>query len=237
MNEPKFISQAIESYALAIVFIPAAVLITSLPVVFEAIQHLIEFRFGMFDSADGIPSGKGGNARLAVGAVKLVSIMFICVVVTRYFFHDRDLPVALGFKAPAIRAAFLCLALIAALFGLIFYGAPALAIWIDSQSLGVPDEVLGYLPLIMLIAVFWPLQRHALRLFAATFDDTDVNLDSDELVKHWARQSTLVLLLAIGPAMVLHYCLNLGAIDKPLAVQIAMLTADSFLAGAVNDAG
>lgn len=233
MDKLRFLKQATESYALAIAFVPAAVSIVLLPVAFEAIQHVIEFRFGMFDSTDGIQSGKEDNVRLASGAVKLVSLIFVSVVVARYFLHDRDLQIALKFTAAAVRAALLSLALIAALLVLIFYGSPALGSWISSQELGVPDIVLKYLPLIVLIAVFAPLQRFALTVFAAMLDDTVVDFNSDKLVKEWTRQSSQVLLLTIGPAIVLHYYLNLTLSDKPLPLQIAVLTADSFLVGAM----
>ena len=227
----KLLSQTIESYALALVFISALSWLVGIPVVFEGIQHLIEYSLGMFDSGDGLQKGKEESLRLIAGVGKVASLMFASVVVSRYFLHDKNIKKTLQFNSSAIRSTlyfFLIMGLTLIFFN---YGAPLFSNWVDSLGLGLSAKAVALSPIFALLVLAWSLQSLVLKLFASMIEDSEIDWNSKKVVRYWTYQSFPVLVLAIAPLMVLHYYFNWAAVDKEIIVQAVLLTADSLLVG------
>lgn len=231
MQKLFFIRQTIDAYRLAYLFAVSALTITSIPVLFEALQHLIEWKFGMFDSSDGIQAGTEESMRLISGALKVSSLLFVLVVAARYYLHDCNIRQALSFSSRARGAAIWSITLMVVLLILVFYAGPLLVKWIIELGAEVPEKLQAMVPLLVLLALSWPIQGRMLQLFATLLDDADTQLNIQDFVKIWSRQMMPVLLLAIGPAMFMHIKLNVAAIDRPVGLQIGLLVVDSLLVG------
>lgn len=224
-------SQTKEAYSLTLGFLAVALWLVAIPTSLEAIQHVVEYSIGMFHSNDGIQAGTEETLRLIAGFFKVVSLMFITVTVSRYFLHGNDLRKAVKFSSSAIKSAvYFALFMVFALTFLT-YGAPFFSSWLASLNLGLSEKLIRFSPVILLFALMWPLQGTSLKVFASILDDENTNPISKKTIKYWTNQSLALLLLIVGPAMALHYYLNLGAIDKTFLVQVSMLIIDSFLVG------
>ena len=227
----KKLAQMKESYSLALSFLSVATWLAIIPVSLEAIQHIVEYSIGMFQSNDGIQAGTEENLRLIAGFFKVISLMFVTVAVSRYFLRGNDLQKAVKFSSGAIKsAAYFALFMV---FALIFltYGAPFFSSWIASLNIGLSEKIIRLSPVLLLFALMWPLQGASLKIFASILDDDNISPISKKTTKYWTNQSLLLLLLVVGPAMVLHYYLNWGATDKVFVIQVSMLVLDSFLVG------
>ena len=227
----KLLSQTKESYSLAHGFSAVAIWLVAIPVGFEAIQHIVEYSIGMFQSNDGIQAGAEENLRLIAGFFKVISLMFVTVIVSRYFLHGNDLQKAIKFSSDAIKyVAYFALFMVFALLYL-SYGAPILSSWIASLNFGLSEKMNRLVPVLLFFASMWHLQDATFKMFASILDDDDTTPISKKATKYFINQSLPLFLLVVGPAMVLHYYLNWGATDKNFVIQASMLIIDSFLVG------
>ena len=227
-----WIGWSIQTYRMATVFLVAGFAVASIPILTEALQHFVEYRLGMFNSADGIVGEIERNLRLAVGSVKVLSIMAIAIILPRYFLHDRSLKKALAFSATARRTLFLATLSFMGLFAFTFYLGPILIESIVDAGIAVPTNWQRLLPLLIgLMILFWIQIKYA-GAMATMFDDEAM---SEAETKRFNRltggQFLPVAIVTVLPLMVIHYQLNFLAVDQGLAALAAILVVDSIVVG------
>jgi len=94
----ELISQIFESYKLAFLFIGIALPLALVPVLGEGLQHFVEYKLGMFALERGDDLGDRAQAiRIGFGAIKILSLLFIALVLPRFFLMDRNRRRALSF--------------------------------------------------------------------------------------------------------------------------------------------
>jgi len=225
------LSQLRESYLLAFSFLAVGLWLMAIPAVIEAVQHIVEYYFGMFQSNDGIQAGPEQSVRGLVAFFKVMSVIFGATVACRYFLHGNDLGKAITFSSSAKKSA----ALLATAMGLMLlfsiYLGPLIQAWLKSLDLGLSKTFIRFSPAIIIVGLVWPIQDRLLKVFASIFEDDNPTPISKKTLKVWSNYSTLVMGVSILPFMVLHYFLNDQAIDKIFAVQFIFLSMDSALVG------
>lgn len=122
----ELMSQILESYKLAFIFIGAALPLALMPVMGEGLQHFVEYKLGMFALKSGDDFGdKAHRIRLAFGAIKILSLIFVLLVLPRSFLMGRNTRNALSFTRQNGYALLTGLILIMGLFVWIFFIGPA----------------------------------------------------------------------------------------------------------------
>lgn len=207
-------------------------LILALPVLAEAAQHIVEFKLGMFASVDGIQPGKETNIRMVIGGLKVMAILFATIVMVRFFLHDRNSGKALQFSRPSRTAVLISILFTSALVAIITFAGPMIVAFAKKHLPFIPASVRRFLPMLALIAVIYPFQKKTFSIMAAILDDTSMSAAQSEAASRaWMRDSWLTLLVAVAPAMVLHYFLNSRAVDASASIQLTLLTADCLVVG------
>ncbi len=226
-----FIRRTIDIYRIAAVFVLMAFSIILVPIAAEAVQHIAEVKFGMFNTEDGLQSGEK-NLRLLAGVFKVLSVLLISLILPRYFIHDHHIGRALKFNAQARRVLYI------AIFGIIIFGVLALYVgplaiqYFVGKGVDIPIKLRPVLPLIILSIIILPLQFKTIGAIATVFGDTPMSKqEKSRLNKLMSVDFFLVLLTAIVPAMALHYVLNSFAMDKAGIVLFTVLAFDSILVG------
>ena len=217
---------------MATVFLVAGFALASTPMLTEALQHFVEYRLGMFNSADGIVGESERNLRLAAGSVKVLSIMAIAIILPRYFLHGSSLKKALAFSATARRTVFLATLIFLGLFAFTFYLGPILIEYIVDAGIDIPTNWQRLLPLLIgLMILFWVQTKYA-GAMATMFDDEAM---SEAEAKRFNRlsggQFLPVALVTVLPLMAIHYQLNFMAVDQGLAALATILVVDSMVVG------
>jgi hypothetical protein len=224
--------QVIQTYRLTARHLLALPFIFVLPVLAEAVQHSVEFWLGMFASADGIQPGRETAIRMGFGGVKVIAILVTMIVMARYFLHDFNPAKALKFSK-ASRNAIVISILFTVLLVIILTVAGPLVVALAKDHLPfVPANLRGFLPDLLLLAATYPFQKKTYAIMAAILDDVAMDSAQNEArARAWIWGSWAVLLIAIAPAMILHYSLNLRAVDASAAVQLALLALDCLVVG------
>lgn len=207
-------------------------LILALPVLAEAAQHLVEFKLGMFASVDGIQPGMETNIRMVIGGLKVIAILFATIVMVRFFLHDRNSGMALQFSRPSRTAVLISILFTIALVAIITFAGPMFVTFANEHLPFIPTSLHRFLPMFALIAVIYPFQKKTFSIMVAILDDTSMNAAQSEAASRaWMHDSWLTLLVAVAPAMVLHYFLNSRAVDASASIQLTLLTADCLVVG------
>ncbi len=226
------IKSIIESYYLAIQFITVATLLAMIPVVAEAVQHSIEFRFGMFSSDNGIQHGSEYNWRLVSGVFKVFAVIIVSVATMRYFLHSKNTLLAFRLSSKAKRSASILLFSILCMVVLVSYGLPMLSEYLKTLNSSLSDEKVFHITLLFLFIMFWLFQSRTLLMMKGVLDDDAISGRSEvRFVRKWAIQSVPVLIVSVLPTMALHYALNWHAVDTSWVQQIFLLSFDSLLVG------
>lgn len=224
--------QLTQIYRLTARHLFALPLIFALPVFAEAIQHVVEFSLGMFLGGDGIQPGRETAIRMGIGGVKVSTILFTLVVTARYFLHDFDPHKALTFSSASRNAILVSIAFVIALVVVLSVGGPWLSDVTSAYLPFVPTSLRRFIPVVVLLAATYSFQKKTFGIMAEILDDTPLNATHGAVASQvWMRDSWLPLLIATAPPMVLHYKLNIWAVDAVPALQLALLAADSVLVG------
>jgi hypothetical protein len=224
--------QVIQTYRLTARHLLAVPLIFALPVLAEAIQHIVEFWLGMFASADGIEPGRETMVRMAFGGVKVIAILFTIIVMARYFLHDFNPAKALKFSKASRNAIVISILFTVLLAIVLTVAGPLVGALAKDHLSFVPANLRGFLPILLLLVATYPFQKKTYAVMAAILDDVPMDRTQRKTAaRAWIRESWAVLLVAIAPAMILHYYLNLRAVDAGAAVQVALLALDCLVVG------
>ena len=224
--------QVRQSYCLTARHLLALPLIFALPVLAEALQHLVEFWLGMFASGDGIEPGRETMVRMGFGGLKVIAILFSMIVMARYFLHDLNPTKALHFSKTSRAAIVISVLFTIALAIILTFSGPSIVALAKEHLPFIPPSICQFLPILVLLAATYPFQKKTYAIMAAILDDTPLGTaQSEEASRAWIWDSWLTLLVAVAPAMVLHYYLNSRAIDAPPSIQLALLAVDCGVVG------
>lgn len=222
--------QIIESYKLAFIFIGLALPFALVPVFGEALQHFVEFKLGMFalEKVDDF-SHKKQAIRISFGAIKVVSILFISLVLPRFFLKNYTRKNPLSFTKQHTSAllkglvAVLLMMLWVFLIGpvIVSFLMPSLSKLKATLLLLLSPFLLGFIftkPVNNWIAGLWSLPRPA----------TDQHKAINNAI---FGIGFIVQIAAIFPAMVLHYWLGFNAMGATGTTLAIILILDSLVVG------
>lgn len=226
----EFISQLLESYKLAFLFIIIALPLALVPVMGEGLQHFVEYKLGMFDLKSYDDFGdKAHSIRIAFGIIKVLSLCFIMLVLPRFFLMDRNKRSALSFTRQNGHALFR--GLIVVLFSMLWLfmiGPTVLPLLLPSLSEG---KIL----LLSFAALFIPsmfLMKPTNNWIASLW-----GLSLPTVTQHKAIKKAIygigfsVQVAAIFPAMALHYWLGFNAMGATGGILATILIIDSVVVG------
>ncbi|WP_260483642.1 hypothetical protein [Sphingomicrobium flavum] len=227
-----WVAWSVNTYRYAGIFCIGAFWLVLLPVATEAFQHVVEYRLGMFDPDDGVSAGAETNIRLAAGIVKALSIVGIALILPRYFLFERDLAKAFAFSPRARSALWKMVATFVVLFAFIFFVAPILIDLFVAPNVQINARILPFVPLIMGIAIFMPIQARYVGIVAAIFDQPAMTGKERRTFNHLLNtRLPLTAITTFLPIVALHYWLNISAIGQDGALLFIILAADSLLVG------
>ena len=207
----------------------------ALPVMAEAVQHLVEFWLGMFISGDGIQPGRETAIRMGFGVVKIAAILFTVVVMARYFLHDFDRENAMSFSRSSRSAILASILFMIVLIVLAIIVSPWIDTLAESHLPFIPNSLRRFIPALVLLGLTHPIQKKTFCVIAAILDDVPLDdVKKAAASKALLRNSWLPLLIAVAPAMALHYKLNSLSVDAEFSTKLALLIADSLLVGAMS---
>lgn len=214
------------AYAMSGRFVIALPLIAALVIAVEAVQHVVEWRIGMFASTDAAEALGAHPARMGFGYVKVAILFLVSFWVLRFLGFDGDARRAV---APD-RTAYRLFAIV-----LLFEAAMLLVqersgVWL--AELVPPGAALLFAALAaMLVAMFLELYLAAWKTGAA-LGNPRLTIFASARAMHgriwWSFGFTLAMMI---PLMIVHYALNGFAIGRAPALAWAMLAVDSLLVG------
>lgn len=200
-------------------------LLFAVPAVAEFIQHLIEYRIGMFESVAAMQANAEHPARMAWGMVKVLSLFLMIYWVSRAMAFGRGgaKPVLGDARSALLFAGVLLvnLALAAAqLFGsglLAPLVGPAAAQWISILLFVLGTALTVYLSV-------WAV--------GAALGNCALTIRASFRIMHgnfwWSVGFSL---LAQLPLIAVHYALNFGGMGRPAGLLWTLLTLDALLVG------
>ena len=216
-----------QAYSGAWRFMLACPILFAIPVLVEAVQHVIEYQLGMYDGIARAQVVEGHPARMIWGTVKVATLVLAAYWVTRFLGRGRDAagriePVALRLFAPVMLWAL-------AWGGTLIWGGKLLA------AIGIGDTPGLWIGVgLFLCSFLLEILLACWKVGAALGNPRLGFARSIALVGPRLGWSLGFTLLAILPPMVLHYILGVGAIGNPLAQVVPMLIADSLLVGCLG---
>ena len=96
---------------------------------------------------------------------------------------------------------------------------------------GASKKQKALLPLLAVLMMGFPLQNHYNRWMAAVFDDTPISKQENKNLNKAMMGGMPVIIVVIVPFMVIHYLLNMKAMDQALPTLLGLLTLDSLVVG------
>ncbi|HEX8512103.1 MAG TPA: hypothetical protein VF688_03255 [Allosphingosinicella sp.] len=215
-----------ENYALASKFAVALPLIFALPVAVEAVQHVIEWRIGMFESVAQASAVENHPARSGWAYIKIATLVLTGWWVWRFlgFEGDRDRTMRWdGFAA--------------ARYSLVLIFSAALTM-LEMQVGGLLAGAFESSRHLLLAGIGLMLVAMALELYfapwkvGAALGDPKASLAESFKAMHgniaWSFGLTMAMFF---PIMILHYALGLLPIVLPPAAGAILLVLDSLLVG------
>lgn len=204
----------------------AAPLLTLLVLGLEGLQHLVEWRAGMYLSLEAAKAVEHDPARMAVGLAKVAGLTLLHYWTARFVVSGGSLRRTFAQDPVAARkyAAYLAFALALAVAQM------WLPVWMEAAGASqrqiaavVTGAMLAALPLGTALAP-WSVG-------AALGDPAAGPMQS--LRRAWGGilWGLALTFVVIAPVMAAHYVLGLGAIGQPASVAVGMLVADTLLVG------
>lgn len=219
-------------YGRAWAFALACPLLFLIPAIAEAVQHAVEIRIGLYDGGAETRVAADSMSRLVWGWLKTLAILLPGYWFIRYMAWGNPAR-ARALERPAIELFLVQFALAGALQALTLFGPGLSLVGLEGSAVGIGLGVLAAAQTVATVyltawLVAWPLGNAALgpvrsvRTMAGSF---------------W--RTIGYLLAGVGPLMVLHYALGLGAIGRPRGLVWTMMAADALVVGflALNMAG
>ncbi|MDO7842726.1 hypothetical protein [Sphingomonas immobilis] len=211
-------------YRAAGAFALACPLLFLIPPLCEMLQHVVEYRIGMYDSLAAFKAVANDNSRMGFGILKVVATLLPGYWFTRFMGNGHDVRAAHDFRAFGWWGLVMLVSLLLTATGL-FLGDILAPLHLGKQAAtfvgagyNIATAVLG----IYLTAwgVAWALgnraigPRGSIRIMAGSF---------------W-RTIGYVIAGAL-PLMIVHYALGYGALGRPPALLWPMLTLDALVVG------
>lgn len=215
-----------ENYALAGRFAVALPLVFALPVAVEAVQHVIEWRIGMFESAAMASAVENHPARSGWAYIKIGTLVLMGWWVWRFLGFEGDRDRTLRWDSFA-----------AARYSLVLIFSAALTM-LEMQVGGLLGEAFESSRQMLLAGIGLMLVGMALELYfapwkvGAALGRPKTSLAASFKAMHGNVAWSFGLTLAIFfPIMILHYALGLLPIVLPPAAGMVLLVLDSLLVG------
>ncbi|MEP6343922.1 MAG: hypothetical protein ABJ275_11465 [Maricaulaceae bacterium] len=226
----KLLSQTFESYKLAFLFIMIALPLALVPVLGEGLQHFVEYKLGMFALKKGDDFGDKAHAiRIAFGAIKILSLLFIMLVLPRFFMMNRNKKTALSFTRQNGQALLKGLIVVLVMVVWTFFIGPiVLSFLIPSLSELKALLLILFTPFLLGMIFTKPVNNWLTSLWGFPLPTP---------TQHKAINKTLygpgfmIQIAAIFPAMALHYWLGFNAMGQSGATLATLLVVDSIVVG------
>ena len=219
----QFIKQAYADSARIIIALPW---LFALPTVAELIQHVIEYRSGMYDSVAAMQAAGDDPARMGFGQVKILTLILLLYWVSRWqAFRGSKEGSVLGDRRSALL--FLGVVLFATAIGLVQqFGGTFL-----SPILGNDNLLLTIGFAFFLLSLALDIYLSAWKVGSALGNPRLTIPASFRIVQGSFWWSLAFYVLMIVPLMVVHYALAVVALGRPDPVLWAVLTLDAFIVG------
>jgi len=222
--------QTLESYKLAFIFIGLALPLALIPMLGEALQHFVEFKIGMFALEKGERLSDQNHAiRIAFGTLKIVSLLFILLALPRFFMKDDTRKNALSFtkqnRSALVKGTMAVVLLIVWIF---LIGPAILSVFLPSLTTLKGTLFLLLSPLLLVFVFAKAMNNWMAELWSLPRPTAD---------QHKAINNSLfglgvfVQIIAIFPAMALHYWLGFSAMGATGVTLFAILAIDSLVVG------
>lgn len=215
-----------ETYAGSARFIRAMPLIAAMPVAAEAVQHVAEWRIGMYESLATAQAVEAHPLRMGFGYVKTAALLLICYWVWRQ----------LGFRGDTARARRLEPGAIASFVPVLMFGVVMMTI--DGQLGALLGTLLpsGGTLLLATFGVMFALMAVELLFVpwkvASALDNRRIDMGRSLALMRGGMTWSYVFLLAMFlPLMIVHYLLGGLAIGAPPAVAAVLLVLDCAVVG------
>lgn len=220
------------SYGFGFRFMAAFPLIFLIPPLVEFIQHVIEWRIGMFDSLQQADALANHPARLGFGYVKSAALLIVGLWICRFIHSGGDRRITRDISAGSV-AAFIPVIIVSLALD---YGQRALGPWTGVEALGQIGAfaaglglfVLGSILIILLAGwrVGVPLRDRRMHLFASLWRGLTV-----------LPKGLTIYYVVFLPLLVVHTALNVGmAFAGPGAVLWVLIAVDSLFVGYIATA-
>jgi len=226
----ELISQIFESYKLAFIFFTIALPLALVPVMGEGLQHFIEFKLGMFDLKSVNDLGEKAQAiRLSFGAVKILSLLFITLVLPRFFLMDRNKRSALSLTRQNGHALLRGLIVVLVMMAWVFFIGPAILSFLMPSLSKLKALLLLLLTPFLLGTIFsksvnnWVTSLWGFPL-PTPAQHKDIN-------KTLYGPAFIIQVAVILPAMALHYWLGFNAMGQSGVTLAIILFVDSIVIG------
>jgi hypothetical protein len=226
----KLMSQIFESYKLAFLFIIVALPLALVPVMGEGLQHFVEYKLGMFALKSFDDFGEQAHViRLSFGAVKILSLLFIAFVLPRFFLMNRNKRSALSLTRENRKHLLKGIIAILIMTAWIFFIGPAvLSFLLPSLSTSKGMLLLLLTPLLLGTAFAKPTNNWIASLWGLPLP---TSVQHKDIIKSLYGPGFIVQILAIFPAMALHYWLGFSAMGATGMTLAAILILDSVVVG------
>ncbi|WP_296173130.1 hypothetical protein [uncultured Brevundimonas sp.] len=210
-------------WGFAVVF-PLVFLIA--PVV-EFVQHVIEWRIGLFDSLEQAEALTGHPARIAFGYVKLAALMIGGLWISRYLHSGGDRLRTASISGASV-AAFIPVIIV---FLALDFGLDQLNPWLDEGSLGKAGSIMAGLATFLLASVLQVLLA-GWRVGVALDDRATGPLTSIRRGFGILLPGLTIYFGVFLPLLVAHTALNVGMVlAGPGVVLWGLFAIDSLLVG------
>lgn len=220
------------SYAVGFRFAAAFPLIFLIPPLVEFIQHIIEWRIGMFDSLEQAEALAAHPARIGFGYVKLVALMLVGLWIVRFIHSGGDRKATTSLTTGGV-IAFIPVILV---FMGLDYGQTLLGPYLDAESLGLPLSIAAGVGLFLAASVLqvllagWrvgvPLRDRRTGIITSIWRGLTVLLPG-----LW------LYLVVFLPLLIAHQALNVGmALAGPGPLMWGLFGIDSLLVGFIATA-
>jgi hypothetical protein len=215
-----------ENYRASARFAVALPLIFAMPVLVEGLQHVAEWRIGMFESGAMAEAVSDHPARMSVGYVKTALLCVMGYWVWRFLGFKGDLGRVLRFDRTAI-----------ALFALVL-AFQAAQVVVQNQAGTLLGATIATEAGLFLTGLALILAAMALEIYIAAWKVGAAlgNRRMGPLASLRTMHGSIAwgygfTLLMFFPVMILHYLLNGLAIGRPAAIAWPLLTLDALVVG------
>ena len=221
----KYIGEAYRDSARIALALPRLV---ALPVTTELIQHVIEYRIGMFASLEAMERVGGDAARMGFGQVKILSLVLLVYWVSRWqVFRGRSDRSILGDRRSA--TLFAGVVVLGVALGLVQqFGGTWLAPFLNADALMTIGFAFFFLSLALDVCLSaWKVGSalgNARLSIPASFRIIQGNF-------WWSLGFNVIMML---PLMILHYALNALAVGQPFVLTWAILILDALVVGCLG---